>query len=162
MRGRLIAASAVVLTVLGGTAAYGAWSSSAALAAGGNIASGTFGVTATWSTPLDTTGMYPGQTRTGVLAVAASAGTTSRWVYTLGAPTFAGGLAASMTAVVYPSATCGGTALTLPWTQATLQAASATAQHCVAVTLGASAPSTSQGKTVTVTVPVTGENRSTT
>ena len=159
-RAPLVAAVAVVLLVAGGTTAWSAWSRALPVTPG-TAQSGDFG--ATTSHTLSLTAMTPGEVRTGVLTVSRTAGTQGRWVYTLSTPSVsAGPLVGQLTVRVYPGATCTGTALTLPWTVATTQPLTATPQHCVSVTLAATAPSSVQGVTATLTVPVTAENRSTT
>ncbi|MET0787817.1 MAG: hypothetical protein ABWY33_01125 [Cellulomonas sp.] len=159
MRALLVAAVAVVLLFVGGTAAYAAWSRTVSLAPG-TVGAGDFGITTAHT--LNVAGMYPGEVRTGVLTVSRAPGTDGRWLYTLGAPTIsAGTLAGQLTVRVYPTTACSGAVLTFPWTVATPQALTATPQHCISVTLAATAPTTVQGQTATITVPVTAENRST-
>ena len=158
-RALLVAAAAAVLLFVGGTAAYSAWSRTLAVAPG-TAQSGDFGVTSAHT--LSLAGMYPGETRTGVLTISRAAGTQGRWVYTLGAPAVsAGPFVGHLTVKVYPGPSCTDPALTLPWTQPTAQVLAAAPQHCIAVTLNATAPSSVQGVTATITVPVTAENRST-
>ena len=149
MRARLIAVVAVGLLFLGSSTAYGAYRTGAVVGAGGSVKSGSFGVTGT--TPLDLTAMYPGEKRTGVLTLARTG--EGRWVYTVGAATVAGG-----TVKVYSTATCSGAVLTLPFTQTTVQAGTATPQYCVEVTASATlAP----GQTVSISLPVSAQSRST-
>ncbi|GEK22074.1 hypothetical protein [Cellulomonas xylanilytica] len=173
LRPALVACVAVVLLLVGSTTAYAAWSR-ATTAAAGSVAGGTFAGTVTWSTPLNLAGMYPGETRVGVVQVARTAGTNGRWVYTVGTPTVAVSGAATTastalatrltvtpyTAGTFSGTTCGGTPLTLGAASA-VQALGSVVQHCVAVQLAANAPGTVQGGAVVVTVPVTLENRST-
>jgi hypothetical protein len=154
----LVAAAAVVLLFLGCTTAYAAWSQSVTVGSAG-VSTGTFGVQAS---SLDIAPMYPGETRTGVITLSRTAGTQGRWVYSLAAPTATGTLSSQLTVTVYPTAACTGTAITVfPWAVPTTQALAATPQHCVSVRLAANAPSTTQGATATVTLPVTAENRTT-
>jgi hypothetical protein len=151
MRLRLAAIVVVALLLSGSATAYAAWSRGVAVGAGPALQSGTFAVTATWSTPLSTAGITPGAVRTGVLSIGRAG--HGRWVYTIGAPTVVGG-----TVRVFPTATCGGTALTLPWTQPTVQAGTAVPQHCVEYTAGSPL---SAAQPLGITLPVTAESRST-
>jgi len=151
MRLRLAAVVVVALLLSGSATAYAAWSRGIAVGSGPALQSGTFAVTATWSSPLSTTGVTPGAVRTGVLTVARVG--SGRWVYTIGAPTAVGG-----TVRVFPTASCTGTALTLPWSQTAVLAGTAAPQHCVQYT--AASPLTT-AQALGVTVPVTAESRST-
>jgi len=151
VRARLIAVVAVGLLFVGSSAAYGAWSRGAVVAAGSPVLSGSFDLSAPWTQPLSLTGMYPAQKRTGVVQLSRTG--NGRWVYTVGAPTVVGG-----TAKVFLGTGCTGAALVLPFSQTTVQAGAATVDLCVEVTASATlAP----GQTVSLTLPVTAENRST-
>ncbi|WP_315097795.1 hypothetical protein [uncultured Cellulomonas sp.] len=151
MRARLIVVVAVVLLFLGSTTAYAAWSRGAVVGAGAAVRSGSFAVTATWPTPLNLAAVQPGAKKTGVLEVTRTG--HGRWVYSIGVPTGVGG-----TVRVFPTSSCLGMALTLPWSQTTVQAGTAAAQHCVEFT---AATALTSGQPLTVSVPVTGESRST-
>ena len=153
MRARLIAVVAVGLLFVGSSTAYGAWSRGAAVAAGSPVATGSFDVSPTWlpTQTLSLTDMYPGQKRTGVLQLARVG--NGRWVYTVGTATVAGG-----TVTVYAGSACSGATVALPFAQTAVQAGTATPQHCVEVTASATlAP----GQTVSLSLPVTAESRST-
>jgi hypothetical protein len=149
---------AAVLLALGSTAAWSAWSASQAVS-NVSVATGDFGVAAAWSPSVDLAGMYPGEQRSGVMTLSRSG--QGRWVYTIGTPAVGATLASVLTVAVYPTGACTGTPLTLPWTQSTVQAVTATPQHCVTVTLSGSAPSTLHDQSALVTIPVTAQNRST-
>lgn len=153
MRARLIAVVAVGLLFLGSSAAYGAWSQGAPVGSGGPVVTGTFDLGATWlpAQTLSLAGMYPSEKRTGVLQLSRVG--NGRWVYRVGAPTVVGG-----TVTVYAGPACSGAQLTLPFTQATVQAGTATPQHCVEVTASATLAA---GQAVTLSIPVTAESRST-
>ncbi|NUU17989.1 hypothetical protein HP550_12085 [Cellulomonas humilata] len=173
LRPALVACVAVVLLLVGSTTAYAAWARSATVAAGA-VTGGSFSGTVTWSTAPNLAGMHPGETRVGVVQVARTASTNGRWVYAVGAPTAApsGTVTAASTALagqlvvtVYTGATftgttCAGTPATLG-VASPVQALGAVVRHCVAVRLLPTAPSTVQGGSVAVTVPITLENRST-
>ncbi|KQY47172.1 hypothetical protein [Cellulomonas sp. Root137] len=151
MRLRLLAIVVVALLLSGSATAYAAWSRGAAVGSGPALQSGTFAVTTTWAVPLNLTAAAPGSVRTGVLSVARTG--NGRWVYSLGTPVAAGG-----TVRVFPTASCSGATLALPWSQTTIQAGTATAQHCVEFT--AATPLTA-GQALSVSIPVSAENRST-
>lgn len=151
MRLRLVAIVVVALLLSGSATAYASWRRGAPVGAGTAVQSGTFGVTATWSTALNLTALYPGVARTGVLTVARTG--NGRWIYTIGSPTTVGGVVR-----VFPTSACTGTPLTLPWTQTTVQAGTATPQHCVEFT--ANNP-LQAGLVYNATVPVTAESRPT-
>lgn len=173
LRAPLAVAVAVVLLVLGGTTAYAAWSVSRALPTT-NVQAGTFSANVVWTSAPSLADMYPGESRAGTMTISRPVGTNGKWVYRVGAPTFAvatGGppaasaaVVASLSGAVYNGAasgsTCSGTAVT-PGATSAVMALNATVTLCVKVTLASTATTAVRGGISTLTLLVTAENRPT-
>jgi hypothetical protein len=120
------------------------------------LRSGTFGLTATWSTAPTLTALFPGQTRDGVMTLQHTGNGT--WRYRLTAAD-TGALGAVLTETFYAGATCTGTPLVVGALSATTYAKNASTQVCVRIALPAGAANTLQNATSAITVTATAESR---
>ncbi|UKJ63907.1 hypothetical protein H1Q78_20445 [Cellulosimicrobium cellulans] len=157
-RGRRGAVRAVVVLALAALplsagAAWATWSASQPVS-GADVRSGSFGVETSWQTFPDLAGMFPGQSRDGVIAVHHTGDGT--WRYRL-AVAYEG--VVLPTVAFYPGATCTGTALPAGTLSPQTYARGATTQVCVRYTLPVGSPSGWQDQSAQVAVTVTIESR---
>ncbi|KQR17038.1 hypothetical protein [Cellulomonas sp. Leaf334] len=159
MRTRLVAVVVVALLLSGSATAYAAWSRSAAMAATPNVRSGNFAVAVSWVTPVPTTAMWPGETRTGVARVAHTG--HGRWQYLVASATGTASLSGlTVTYTTFSGGACTATAIPAgAWSA--VQPNGTTVDICVHATLGAGAPSAAQGTSSGFTVVISGRNQST-
>ncbi|KLN33169.1 hypothetical protein FB00_18955 [Cellulosimicrobium funkei] len=154
---RTVARAAVVLALaalpLSAGAAWATWSASQTVS-GAEVRSGSFGVETSWQTFPDLAGMFPGQSRDGVIAVHHTGDGT--WRYRL-AVAYDG--VVRPTVAFYPGTTCTGTALAAGTLSPQTYARGATTQVCVRYTLPAGSPGSWQGQSAQVAVTVTLESR---
>ncbi|KON75262.1 hypothetical protein M768_04740 [Cellulosimicrobium cellulans F16] len=154
---RTVARAAVVLALaalpLSAGAAWATWSASQPVS-GADVRSGSFGVETSWQTFPDLAGMFPGQSRDGVIAVHHTGDGT--WRYRL-AVAYDG--VVRPTVAFYPGTTCTGTALPAGTLSPQTYARGATTQVCVRYTLPAGSSGSWQGQSAQVAVTVTLESR---
>ncbi|WP_456847004.1 hypothetical protein [Cellulomonas sp. P5_C6] len=163
LRLQLIAAVAVALSFIGSAAAYGSWRAAQNVGTNATITSGTIGLTPQWSTALSLTGMWPGETRTGVLQLTQTG--DGRWQYQLDPPAVTGALAGNLAVALRTStgptaAACTATAQPVSTWSATI-ANGASVYVCVVVTLSSTAPSSLQAQTGSLALTATARNQST-
>ncbi|WP_029290177.1 hypothetical protein [Cellulomonas sp. HZM] len=154
-------ATAVVLTLAGGTAAFAAWSRTASTAAT-SLTAGDISLSATWATAPTLTALTPGATRQGVAKLTHSG--NGRWQYQLpsstGASTMSGLTVAYTTATGTATSSCTTTAVAADAWSAT-QANGSTVYVCVTVSLSTTAPSTVQSTPASIAIVVQARNQPT-
>ncbi|WP_265520543.1 hypothetical protein [Oerskovia flava] len=137
------------------SAASALWGAQAPVSSA-QVTSGTFGLSATWSSAPNLTGILPGQSRDGVLTLQHSGDGT--WRYRV-ASSHTGTLRPTLTETFYAGATCTGTPVASGALSAATLPRGGSAQVCVRYTLPANAPSGLQGATSQITLTASAENR---
>ncbi|WP_456787550.1 hypothetical protein [Cellulomonas sp. P5_C5] len=158
MRARLAAVVVVALLLSGSATAYAAWSRSAAVAATTGLQSGSYAIAVGWVTPVPTTAMWPGESRTGVARVTHSG--SGRWQYLLATATGTGTLPGlTVTYAAWVGGVCTTPIAADVWSA--VQPTGTSVDVCVTATLRSDAASAAQNVTSAFNVVVTGRNQST-
>jgi len=161
LRTPLVAVSVVALLVFGSATAYAVWSTAGAVRSAASVSSGTIGLAATWVTTPNLTAMAPGQSRSGIARLVHSG--NGKWQYRL--PSLTGAEAMPGLSVAYTSTNgAPGTCTTTPIAAGSWSATQpngSTVYVCVTATLAATASSSAQGVTPSVSIAVEAQNQPT-